>query len=71
MAINLRTPELDFLDLLLPWNLGIGIVGFLVAWVVMTLLERAGLTRFIWHVPLFFLGLFVLLASLLGLFFHP
>ncbi|MBW0001148.1 MAG: DUF1656 domain-containing protein [Verrucomicrobia bacterium] len=71
MAINLRTPELDFLDLLLPWSLGIGIVGFLSAWVVMTILERTGLTRFVWHVPLFFLGLFVLLASLLGFLFHP
>lgn len=71
MAINLRTPELDFLDLLMPWVLGIGIVGFLLAWVAMSVLERAGLTRFIWHVPLFFLGLFVLLTSLLGLLFHP
>ena len=69
--MNLRNPELDFLDLLVPWNLGIGVVGFLVAWILMAALERAGLTRFIWHVPLFFLGLFVLLASLLGLFFHP
>jgi uncharacterized membrane protein len=71
MAINLRNPELDFLDLLMPWVFGIGIVGFLAAWVVMSILERAGLTRFIWHVPLFFLGLFVLLTSLLGFLFHP
>jgi len=69
--MNLRTPELDFLDLLLPWNLGIGILGFLAAWIVMTILERTGLTRFIWHVPLFFLGLFVLLTSLLGFLFQP
>lgn len=71
MVINLHNPELDFLDLLMPWSLGIGIVGFLAAWVAMTILERTGLTRSIWHVPLFFLGLFVLLTSLLGFLFHP
>jgi hypothetical protein len=71
MAIDLRNPEFDFLDLLLPWNLGIGLIGFLLAWVAMAILERTGLTRFIWHVPLFFLGLFVLLTSLLGFLFHP
>lgn len=69
--MDLRSPELQLFDLLVPWNLGIGMLGFLAAWLVMAVLERTGLTRFIWHVPLFFLGLAVLLTSLLGSLFHP
>jgi hypothetical protein len=69
--MDLRSPELQLLDLLMPWNLGIGIVGFLLAWAVVNVLERTGLTRFIWHLPLFFLALLVLITSLLGLVFHP
>lgn len=37
----------------------------------MTVLERTGLTRFVWHLPLFFLGLLVLVTSLLGNLLHP
>ena len=69
--MNLRSPELRFLDLLVPWDLGISIIGFLLAWAIVAVLERTGLTRFIWHLPLFFLGLLVLITSLLGFLFHP
>lgn len=71
IAMDLRSPELQLLDLLVPWNLGIAILGFLLAWVTVTLLERTGLTRFIWHLPLFFLALLILITSLLGLVLHP
>jgi hypothetical protein len=70
-AVDLRSPELQLFDLLMPWNLGIGILGFLLAWAVVSVLERTGLTRFIWHLPLFFLALLVLITSLLGLVLHP
>ena len=69
--MNLRCPEIEILDLLVPWSLGLGVLGFLVSWVVMTVLERTGLTRFVWHLPLFFLGLLVLVTSLLGNLLHP
>jgi hypothetical protein len=69
--MNLRSPELQILGLLVPWNVGICIFGFLLSWLVTTVLERTGLTRFIWHLPLFFLGLGVLITSMLGIFFHP
>ncbi|MBV9488136.1 MAG: DUF1656 domain-containing protein [Verrucomicrobia bacterium] len=69
--MNLRSPELQVLDLLVPWNVGIGILGFLLSWVILATLERTGLTRFIWHLPLFFLGLLVLIISLLGTLFQP
>ena len=69
--MNLRSPEIQCLDLLVPWSLALGAVGFLVSWVVMTVLERTGLTRFVWHLALFFLGLLVLVTSLLGNLLHP
>ena len=69
--MNLRAPEIEFMDLLVPWSVGLGVLGFLVSWVVMTILERTGLTRFVWHLPLFFLGLLVLITSLLGNLLHP
>ncbi len=69
--MSLRSPEVQILDLLVPWSLGLGILGFLVSWLLMIVLERTGLTRFVWHLPLFFLGLLVLITSLLGNLLHP
>ena len=69
--MNLRNPELQLVDLLVPWNVGIGLVGFLLSWLILSVLERLGWTRFFWHLPLFFLGLLVLITSLLGMWFHP
>ncbi len=70
-VVDLRSPELQFSGLLVPWNVGIGAIGFLLAWAVVAILERLGLTRFIWYLPLFFLALVVLFASLLGLILQP
>ena len=69
--MTFRSPELEFLDLLAPWDFGIGVIGFVLAWFVVAVLERTGLTRFLWHLPLFFLALLVLISSLLGLVLHP
>ena len=66
-----RSPEFHFFDLLAPWNFGVGLLGFLFSWIVMTVLERTGVSRFIWHLPLFFLALLVFVTSVLGLFLHP
>jgi hypothetical protein len=70
-GMKLRSPEWQILDPLVPWTVGIGILGFLLSWLLMAMLERTGLTRFIGHVPLFFLGLLALITSRLGTFFHP
>ena len=69
--MNLYSSELRIFDLLVPWAFGIGVLGFIVAWAVTTVLEWTGLTRFVWHVPLFFLGLFVLVSCVLGLCLQP
>ena len=52
----LRTPELRFGDFLVPWGVVIGTLGFLSAWVAVSVIERLGWTRGLWHLPLFFRG---------------
>jgi hypothetical protein len=69
--MNLRLPEFKIVDLLVPWSAVLAIIGFVLSWLIMIVLERSGLTRFIWHLPLFFLGMVVLITSLLGAFFLP
>jgi hypothetical protein len=64
-------PEFRFLDLFIPWIFLISLMGFLAAWVVVAILERTGLSRHIWHLPLFFLALVVLLSSIIGLVCFP
>jgi len=63
--------EIRFVDLLIPWVLVIWTVGFLLAWLVVAILEYAGLSRYVWHLPLFFVALVVLFASLTGIVFRP
>lgn len=63
--------EIRFVDLLIPWVLVIWTVGFLLAWLVVAILDYAGLSRYIWHLPLFFVALVVLFASVLGIVFRP
>jgi Protein of unknown function (DUF1656) len=46
-------------------------VGLLLAWLVARILNRAGLSRFFWHTPLAFLGLVVLMSSLVGILVLP
>jgi hypothetical protein len=64
-------PEFRVFDLLIPWVFVISIFGFLAAWLVMAILERTGLSRHIWHLPLFFLALAVLLSSIIGFVCFP
>ena len=63
--------EIQIGDLLIPWILVIGTGGFLLAWLVMAILEYTGLSRYVWHLPLFFVALVVLLASLTGILLRP
>ena len=67
----LRNAEIDVLGLFLPWWLVIGIFAYLLAWGIVTFLEHRQLTRHIWHLPLFFLALVVLLYSAIGLALAP
>jgi hypothetical protein len=49
----------------------VGTLGFLAAWLATLALERLGLTRHIWHLPLFFVALAVLFGATLGLALSP
>jgi hypothetical protein len=64
-------PEFRIFDLLIPWIFVISLMGFLAAWLLVAILERLGLSRHIWHLPLFFLALVVLLSSIIGFVCFP
>ena len=70
-AIALNRAEFRFGEVLVPWVLLIGVLGFLVAWLVVAIMERTGLSRYVWHLPLFFVALVVLIGSLIGLVVSP
>ena len=63
-AVN--RPEVRFVDLLFPWIFVVGLLGFLGAWLVMAVMEHTGLSRRVWHLPLFFVALVVLFTSIIG-----
>ena len=67
----LRNGEQQFYDFNPPWSMAIIVLGFLCAWGVTTVLEHLGLTRHVWHLPLFFAALALLFGNLIGLFFAP
>ena len=71
LAVILNQPEFKLSELLVPWILIIGLLGFLAAWLVAAIMERTGLSRHVWHLPLFFLGLVILFSSVFGLLFLP
>jgi Protein of unknown function (DUF1656) len=71
LTVGLNRPECGFLDLLFPWIAAIGLAGFLVAWLVVAIMERTGLTRYVWHLPLFFVALVILFGSLIGMEVFP
>jgi hypothetical protein len=64
-------PEYRLLGLFVPWIFIVSLVGFFTAWIVMVIIERTGLSRQIWHLPLFFLALVVLFTSMFGFLLFP
>jgi hypothetical protein len=46
-------------------------LGFLIAWLVVAIMEHTYLSRYVWHLPLFFLALVVLFSSLIGMVVFP
>jgi len=62
--MNVLHPEFNFCGFLVPSDLVSGVVGFLIAWLTVALLERLRLTRYVGNVSFFFIALGVLLAGL-------
>ena len=71
LALDLKLPEMRLGEVLIPWVAVVGTFGFLAGWLVIAIMERTGLSRYVWHLPLFFLALVVLLSSLIGMVFQP
>ena len=71
LGVALNRPEFRFGEVLLPWAMLIGTLGFLAAWLAVAIMEHTGLSRHVWHLPLFFVGLVVLFSSLIGMAFSP
>ena len=71
LVVQLNRPEFGFLDLLFPWIAVIGLSGFLAAWLVAAVMECTGLSRYVWHLPLFFVALVILFGSLIGMGVFP
>jgi hypothetical protein len=67
----LNRPEFRSSEVLVPWIVIVGALGSLTAWLVVAILERTGLSRYVWHLPLFFVGLVVLFSSLIGMVVFP
>jgi hypothetical protein len=71
LVAQLNRPEFGILDLLFPWIAAIGLAGFIAAWIVVTIMEFTGLTRRVWHLPLFFVALTVLFSCAIGTLLLP
>lgn len=64
-------PEIEVLGFYLPFALIIILAGFIAAWLVAWVMDFLGLTRFVWHPPLFMLALLVGCSAGLGLLLFP
>ena len=62
--MNVSHPEFNFFGFLVPLSLVSGVLGFLIAWLTVAVLERLRLTRYVGNVSFFFIALGVLLAGL-------
>jgi len=71
LALDLNRPEMQLGEVLIPWVVVVGTFGFLAAWLIIAVMERTGFSRYVWHLPLFFLALAVLLTSVIGMLFQP
>ena len=65
----LHHAEFDLGGFLLPRIFVVGMLGFMVAWVITAVMESFRLTRYVWHLPLFFAGVAFLISGLLTLLF--
>lgn len=64
-------PEIDALGFYLPFSMIVVVLGFSLAWVLAWAMDRVGLTRFVWHPPLFLFAMMVGCSSGLALLLFP
>jgi hypothetical protein len=68
-AFMIHSAEFDIGGFLLPVPFVACILGFMASWAITGLMEFFRLTRYVWHLPLFFAGVALLIAGLLALLF--
>jgi len=61
--------EISVGGVLVPRIIFCGISGFILTYLIVALLRHKGWSRFVWHLPIFFLALWISLALLLELYF--
>ena len=71
LALQFNRPEFEFLDLGFGWIAVIALAGFVAAWLIVAIMELTGLSRKVWHLPLFFVALTVLFSCGIGAFLLP
>lgn len=64
-------PELDVLGFYVPFAMVIVTAGFLLAWLIAWIFDVLGLTRFVWHPPLFLFAMMIACCAALGLWLFP
>ncbi|PWU06586.1 MAG: hypothetical protein C5B47_07355 [Verrucomicrobia bacterium] len=64
-------PDVNILGLYIPWIVPVTFLGFLCAMLLINGMERLNWTRFVWHLPLFFIAMVILFACLIGLICSP
>ncbi|WP_309382522.1 DUF1656 domain-containing protein [Cerasicoccus frondis] len=64
-------PELDVLGFYLPFSFFVVTAGFIVAWALAWAMDRLGLTRFVWHPPLFLFAMMIGCSAGLALLLFP
>jgi Protein of unknown function (DUF1656) len=65
----IHNAEFNVGGFLVPSILVVGILGFMASWVITAVMESFRLTRYVWHLPLFFAGVAFLIGGLLALLF--
>ena len=65
----IQSAEFDIDGFSLPVRFAAGILGFVASWAITGVMEFFRLTRYIWHLLLFFAGVVLLIAGLLALLF--
>jgi len=64
-------PELDVLGFFVPFAMVIVAGGFLLAWLLAWVMDCLGLTRYVWHPPLFLFAMMIGCSAALGLLLFP
>lgn len=67
----MRTAEFDFAGFLVPWAMLIWCLAYIAALVVSRLIERCGGYRHVWHPPLLFVALVIIIGSSVGILLAP